>query len=213
MKKVLYYGAALVASLSLLGSAGVANAAANPNSNASDSNKLLCFSGTTDPYGYGGTCTITKGGATLNNADSNVNGDYSGVYIQGSNLIGKNLANVGNLSYNYSGNVTPGPGDLSLNVPVDVNGDGNTDAYLFIDAAYCGGTGGHVDVINDANCGIYYNGSVFYPNWAAVVAAYPGATVTSDLPFIVAERTPSEPSAIWTISNVHLGKAARTTGR
>jgi len=175
-------------------------------------NKILCFDGTTDG-GFGGTCTLkangAKGPATLNNTDTNPSGDYSGVYIQNSTLNGQTLGSVTQLGYSYTGTVTPNPGDLSLNVPVDTNGDSNTDAYLFIDAFYCPGTGGVVDVIHDSNCGIFVNG-VEYSNWAALVAANPTWTVATDaLAFVIAERTPTEPSALWTVSNITLGKGGK----
>ena len=170
-------------------------------------NKIQCFDGTTDG-GFGGTCTLKSMGvnapATLSNNSSNPNGDYSGVFYQNSMLIGKTLGSVTQLGYTYSGTLSPLPGNLSLNVPIDTTGDGATDAYAFVDAFYCPGTNGTVDVINDTNCGIWFNG-VEYANWAAFTAAFPSATI-SDLPFVVAERTPAEPAAVWTVTNVHLGQ-------
>jgi len=181
-------------------------------STAPGQDKLLCFSGTTDGITYGGTCTLkgngAKGPAVLSNTSSDPDGDYSGVYIQSSTLNGQLLSNVAQLGYTYSGTVTPTPGDLSLNVPLNLTGGTTTDAYAFIDAYYCPGTAGKVDVIHDSNCGIWVNG-VEYANWAALVTAYPTATVSSDLAFIVAERTPSEPAATWTVSGVTLGKPGK----
>jgi hypothetical protein len=47
-------------------------------------------------------------------------------------------------------------------------------------------------------------------NWAAFVAANPGAKIaTENFAFIVAERTPSEPAAVWTVNNVKFGKAGK----
>ena len=67
--------------------------------------------------------------------------------------------------------------------------------------------GGVVDVVNDPNCGLYYQGVLFSPNWAALVAANPGYRVATDaLPFIVAERVPADAAQTWTVSNVKLGK-------
>lgn len=166
---------------------------------------LKCFDGPSDLTIYGGACSITNGVATLNNSDSNPNGDYSGVYYQTSSLSGMMLSGITTLGYTYSGTVPPMPGDLSLNIPVDTNNDGTTDAYAYVDAFYCPGTGGVVDVIHDPVCGIWFNG-VEYANWAAFVAAFPTAKVSVDVPFIVAERTPAEPSAVWTVSNVNLGQ-------
>jgi hypothetical protein len=175
--------------------------------------KLLCFDGTTDG-GFGGVCTLNsngaKGPATLNNTDSNPAGDYAGVYIQSTTLSGQLLTSVKQLGYQYSGTTTPTPGDLSLNLPIDTDGNHVNDFYAFIDAFYCPGVGGKVDVIHDANCGIYAGGVLFYPNWAAFVAAYPGATIaTTALPFVIAERTSAEGPALWTVKDVTLGKPGK----
>ena len=62
-------------------------------------------------------------------------------------------------------------------------------------------------MITDATCGIWFNG-LEYANWTAFVATFPTATVT-DLPFIIAERTPAEGPAMWTVGNVKLGKAGK----
>lgn len=141
-------------------------------------NKLQCFDGTTDG-GFGGTCTLkangAKGPATLNNTDTNAAGDYAGVYFANSTMTGQPLGSVTQLSYSYTGTTAQGPGDLSLNVPVNLTGGTTTDGYLFIDAFYCPGVRGNVDVINDSGCGMYYGGVTFYPNWAAFIAANPAA--------------------------------------
>jgi hypothetical protein len=146
----------------MLGIAGVALAATNT---------LTCFSGTTDggTPAYGGTCTINSNGTvTLANTSSNPNGDYAGVYYSNSTLVGQSLSSVTQLGYTYTGTKTPTPTELSLNFLV---GPGNTD-YAYIDAFYCPGTAGVVDVIHDPVCGIWYQG-VEYANWAAFVAAHP----------------------------------------
>jgi hypothetical protein len=192
---------------------GIAFAAGSAPATAPGLNKLQCFDGTTDG-GFGGTCTLNsmgaKGSATLSLTSSNPNGDYAGAYTLESKLYGTLLTNVTQLSYQYSGTIAPQPGNLSLNIPISLGGGSTTDAYAFIDAYYCPGTGGSVDVIHDASCGIYYNGSVFYPNWAAFVAAYPGASIATDnYAFIIAERTPSELSAVWTVNNVKFGKGGK----
>lgn len=202
--------AAMVAALMVLALAGTALAAAPPT--APGQNKLLCFSGPTDNSGYGGTCSLgpkgakTNSTAVLNNSDSNPNGDYSGVYINNSPISGLALSAVTALGYTYSGTTTPGPGDLSLNVPISSTGGTATDHYAYIDAYYCPGVAGVVDVIGQgASCGIWFNG-VEYAGWAALAAAYPSARVATDnVSFIIAERTPTEASAIWTVSKVMLG--------
>jgi len=216
MKKIISIvsSMALAASFLLPLSAG-----ATAPTTAPGQNKLLCFDGPSDGTIYGGKCTLksngAKGPATLDNTDSNVNGDYSGVYIQNTTITGQTLGNITQLGYNYSGNISPLPGNLSLNVPVDTDGNSMNDAYLFIDAYYCPGNAGAVDVIHDAVCGIWVNG-IEYANWAALVAAHrtwtvaaAGENFTGTLPFVIAERTPSEPSALWTVSNVTLGKGGK----
>jgi hypothetical protein len=190
-----------------------AAAAGHKPPSAPGQNKLLCFDGTTDG-GFGGICTLksngAKGPATLNNTDSNPAGDYAGVYTANSSMSGQLLSTITQLGYTYSGTTVPGPGDLSLNVPVSLTGGTATDNYLFIDAAYCPGVGGVVDVIHNSACGMYYAGVTYYPNWAAFVAAYPAATVaTNNVPFIIAERTPAEGPALWTVSNVTFGKPGK----
>lgn len=177
-------------------------------------NKLLCFDGPSDGTIYGGKCTLlangAKGPASLDNTDTDPDGDYAGVYVQNTTLTGMPLTAVKQLSYTYSGTTTPTPGNLSLNLPLDTDGDGISDAYAFIDAFYCAGTQGKVDAINDAVCGIWVNG-IEYDNWAALVAAHPTWTIGPDgfLPFVIAERTPSEGPALWRVVNVSLGKPGK----
>lgn len=193
--------------------AGPGQGAAAGRTTAPGQNKLQCFDGTNDG-GFGGTCTLNsngaKGSATLNNSSNSTTGDYAGVYIAETTLSGQLLTAVTQLGYSYTGSIVPHPGSLSLNVPIDTNGNGTTDGYAFIDAAYCAGTGGRVDVINDASCGIYYQGVNYSGNWAQFLMAHPAAKVATDaLPFVIAERTPSEGAAVWTVSNVKLGKAGK----
>jgi hypothetical protein len=218
MKKSRAFKSSFVALAVLLAVSIASSAAADGLSTAPGQNKLLCFDGTTDG-GFGGICTLkangAKGPATLNNTDSNPAGDYAGVYILDSTLFGQLLTGVTQLGYHYSGITVPTPGDLSLNLPVSITGGTATSAYAYIDAFYCPGVGGVVDVINDSNCGIWYGSpsppiGVFYANWAAFVAAYPGARVATDnFMFVIAERTPAEGPAFWTVSNVKLGKGGK----
>jgi len=210
MRKLVPYAAAFAAVATMMGMSLSASAAPNPNSNANGGNKLQCFSGTTDGGPYGGTCSIANGSATLDNSDGNVNGDYSGVYIQGSNLSGKMLSNVGQLSFNYTG--TPTAGSPRISLPVDTNGDGVTDVYAFIGANLCNNGAGVVDAINNPSCTIFITGGPVsgYAGWSAFASAYPTATIGPDgaLPFIIADD-----AGLWTVSNVRLGKASRTTGK
>jgi len=188
----------LLLGLSAVLAAAIAGSAlAGPNGN-----KLTCFSGTTDGGPYGGTCSLTTGGvATLNNTDGNVNGDYSGVYLQNSNLDGKKLATVNKLAFDYTG--TPTNGSPRISLPLDTNGDGVTDVYAFISAFWCNDGAGHLNALIDQTCMIFVGNQITgYANWDAFVAAFPTATVGADaLPFIIADDVGS-----WTVSNVQLGK-------
>jgi hypothetical protein len=176
-------------------------------------NKLQCFDGTTDG-GFGGTCTLlsngAKGAATLNLSSSNTAGDYAGVYILNSIIYGQLLTNITQISYHYTASIVPQPGNLSYNIPIALSGTTATAFYAFVDAFYCPGVNGVVNITTDAVCGIYAGGTIFYPNWAAFVAAYPGATVAIDnFVFVIAERTPAEPLAVYTVDNVKFGKVGK----
>lgn len=194
MRPTLRNAAVTAGIIGMIGFAGVALAA----------NTLTCFSGTTDGGTYGGTCTIAPPGtATLALTSSNPNGDYAGVYFASSTLKGQTLSSITQLGYHYTGTKTPTPGELSLNFLVSTSTLTPAYAYAYVDAFYCPGTGGTVDVIHDPACGIWFNG-VEYANWAAFVAAFPGATM-ADVPFIVAERTPTDVSQTWVVNNLQLG--------
>jgi hypothetical protein len=173
------------------------SALAGPNGN-----KLTCFSGTTDGGPYGGTCSLTTGGvATLNNSGGDPDGEYSGVYLQNSNLDGKKLQTVNKLAFNYTG--TPTNGSPRISLPLDTNGDGATDVYAFISAYWCNDGAGHLNALTDPTCMIFVGNQIAgVANWDAFVAAYPTATVGADaLPFIIADDAGS-----WTVSDVQLGK-------
>jgi len=211
MKTLVYIGAAFGAITVMLALAVPASAGAPPT--APGQNKLQCFDGTTDG-GFGGICTLNssgaKGPATLDLSSSNPNGDYAGVYTLESNMYGALLTGLTQLSYHYTGTVAPQPGNLSYNIPIDTNDDGVTDFYAFVDAFYCPGVDGVVDIIHDPACGIYEGGVTFRANWADFLAANPDAEVATDnYVFVIAERTPSEPSATWTVNNVKFGKAGK----
>lgn len=189
-------------------------AAGGPPGTAPGQNKIQCFDGVSDAGIYQGTCTLNssgaKGSATLALNSGDPDGDYAGVYTLDSTLYNSKVADLTQLSYHYSGTISPTPGNLSFNIPIDTNGDTLTDFYLFVDAYYCGGVNGVVDIVNDANCVVYEGGVVPRASWAAFVAANPGAAVANDnYVFVVAERTGSEPSAIWTVNNVKFGKAGK----
>ncbi|MEO5580883.1 MAG: hypothetical protein ABIR58_09495 [Gemmatimonadaceae bacterium] len=169
-------------------------------------NKIECF------QGGGGICTLdsngAKGSATLDLTATP--GSYAGVETPASTLNGELLTDVTQLSYHYTGTTTPTPGTLSFNIPIDSDGNGSFDFYLFVDAFYCPGTDGVVNIISDANCIVYAGGVTPYANWAAFVAAYPGGRVSATgSPFILASRTTANPPAVWTVSNVKFGKAGK----
>ncbi len=211
MKTLVFEKAALGTVAVMLAFAMPVNAGAP--STAPGQNKLQCFDGTTDG-GFGGTCTLNssgaKGPATLDLSSSNPNGDYAGVYTLDSTMYGALLTSLTQLSYHYTGTIAPQPGDLSYNIPIDTNADGSTEFYAFVDAFYCPGVDGVVDIINDPACGIWEGGVTFRANWAAFLDANPDAKVATDnYVFVIAERTPSEPSATWTVNNVKFGKAGK----
>jgi hypothetical protein len=201
----------------LLGSLALPTFAANapatttgPVATAPGQNKIQCFDGPTDGSSYGGKCTLkangAKGPVTLDNTDNNPNGDYSGVYVQNTTMSGQLLSAVTQLGYTYSGTTAPTPGSLSLNVPIDT---GTGIVYAFVDAYYCPGTNGVVNVVSDTNCGIWVNG-VEYANWSDLATQNPTWKVAAGaLPFVIAERTPGENPTSWTVSNVTLGKGGR----
>lgn len=168
-------------------------------------NTLSCFSGTQDGD-YNGTCTLTSDGATLDNDDGDTDpyNNYSGVYLQNSNLDGKALADVNKLSFRYTGAATAGSPRFS--VPVDT-GSGTTAFYAFVSGFYCNDGNGLVDALNDATCEIQA-GSESFVNWAAMVAAHPGWRVGPNLPFVIAD----DPGT-WTVSDVQLGKGPARGGK
>ncbi len=47
------------------------------------------------------------------------------------------LSCLSHLFLHYTGTVTPTPENLSYNIPIDTNGDGTTEFFLLVDAAYC----------------------------------------------------------------------------
>jgi hypothetical protein len=208
----------LAAFLAFGGGATVASASAG-----GAASNLQCFTGLTtmNTPGYGGTCSLSTHGsiATLSETTGNPNGTFSGVFLHKRNLSGEPLSAISKLGYTWADMApgttpTPTPGDLSLNIGLSKTAGGTTTAYVYIDAFDCpgttrlpgnGGTGGTVTVVNASNCGMYYEGT-FFRNWSSLIAAYPNATVgKTAIPFIVAERVPHTPAAVWQISRVYLG--------
>ncbi len=209
MKKYIKYIAGLAAVTTVFALALTATAA--KPATAPGQNKLLCFSGTQDTEDgltgdviYNGTCTLqgngARGPATLNNVDGDEDpyNNYSGVYVENSTMYGTALGDISQLSFNYTGEATAGSPRISI--PLDLDGNGSTDAWAFAAAYYCNDGAGVVDVIHDATCTIYV-GETSYENWAALVAAYPDAVIANDnYVFIVADDP-----GVWTVGAVKFG--------
>jgi hypothetical protein len=197
MKKTSLFAAAGLA----LGLCALTGPAMAGNENG---NKFQCFSETTPE---GGPCpTPGATSVTLDNAP----GEYSGVYLQNSNLLGKSVKSINQLSFRYDGTISGGSPRITF--PIDVNNDGGWDDFISADAVGCsdtGGTSGLVDVMNDPTCLVSFNGGPSYPNWAAFVAANPTARVATDaIPFIIADQP-----GVVTISEIQIGKGpARAAG-
>ena len=210
MRTRLLVVAALATALTGMVAAG-AGAAQPGQSLNSTPNKLLCFDGTTDG-GYYGLCSIDHGVATLDNVTNDLTGadkstdQYSGVYLEKSNLPGKAIGRVKQLGFSYTGIATAGSPRISL--PIDKNSDGVKDGYAFISAYYCNDGAGNVDAVADPTCTIYF-GDEQYANLAAMVAAHPEYRVApKSTPFVIADDPGS-----WTVSNVKLGQALTGVGR
>ena len=155
MKKILVALTAVVA----IGVAVPVALGATPASAPTMGNKLTCFDGTSEGTTYGGHCTVNKYGvATLNNSGGDPEGEYSGVYLQNSNLEGKAIRTVNQLGFSYTGTATAGSPRISLGI--DKTGDSKYDVFAFISAFYCNDDAGNVDVINDPTCTIYVGSAV-----------------------------------------------------
>lgn len=183
------FAATLMVGLSVAGSA---DAAPHPHST-----KAGCFTG------GGGICD-QKGKTKSFFLDTSATGSYAGVNVTSPNIGGAPLSSV-NFSFDYlcstGGTTTCATGGSpEYGFPIDINFDGATDAYAFIDASNCNETG-----TVDNNCPVYYMGSEFFPNWAAFALKYSTATIaSSEPPFILAEDTPF----VGTIFNITLTRTS-----
>jgi len=187
---------AFVLSAVLLGNGGTA-AAANP---------LLCFSGTTDPGGFHGTCALVAGGAMLDTVDSDTdpNNAYAGVYYANSNISGDQIGTVTGLSFTYScalaTNCVTG-GSPRMSIPIDTDNNGTTNGFAFIDANNCGLTAAQSGTVTQA-CPVFFGGTL-YTNWAAFVTAHPDYRIGNDdsIAFVIADQP-----FRGTVTNVQLGQ-------
>jgi hypothetical protein len=178
--------------IALLGLGGVAQAAPSPKSN-----QLTCFDGTSDGGGFNGVCTRNGGGSfTLNNNDNDTepNNAYAGVSVEHSALTGMRFADITQLGFSYSGDISGGSPRYSL--PVAGGG------YVFIDAASCNDGAGHVAPLTDSTCAVQ-SPTGYYSSYAAFTTAEPGLAVGDAGSFIVADQP-----GIVTVSNIQLGRVA-----
>ncbi|HUR15452.1 MAG TPA: hypothetical protein VM097_13300 [Mycobacteriales bacterium] len=185
-----------LSTLALLSLAAVGVQTASAGDPSTAGNKLQCFDGTQD--GYSGSCSLDGRSATLTNPV----GGYSGVYVARTNLAGKRLADVNQLAFSYAGATSGGSPRITL--PADIDGDGTWEDFISADAVTCNDGAGTVDVINDADCAISFNGGSGAPavGWAAFVAANPGVRVATDaIPFVIADQ-----AGTVTVSNVRIGR-------
>jgi hypothetical protein len=185
--------------------------------------KLRTFAGPTDAPGSGCTGQANRfrsqDGAEVR-TDVTVGSDpvpcsYAGVYPADQKLRGKLLAKVAELDFSYAGGAAQG-GSPRWSIPIDeclvtqegapgtpypCKTDGVREEYAFADAINCNDGDTNVGTLNgeDQEACLWTYKGVSYPNWAAFVAAYPGAKVarkeiggTSDaFYFVIIDRGPS----------------------
>ena len=173
-------------------------------------NKLLCFSGTDDGGIYGGTCTITSpgpmGSALLVTNDGDPDGSYAGVYTNNRSIYGLPLSRISKLSFRYTGDPALA-GSPRFSVPIDTDGDGDTDVWAYISAFYCDNGSGMVSPKN-AGCTIFTSDGGQYMGISALTAAYPGAEIANDNYVFVISDEPG----IWTVSHVKFGNQGVGSG-
>lgn len=147
--------------------------ASGPNS------RLRCF---TDDANLA-TCTLVANNSA--HLDS-TGGGYAGVYVNAKRTNGKTLDRV-DFSFYWSGQ--PNGGAPRFSLPIDENGDGETENYAFLDAINCAGgtvtTNGTVST-ESASCPVFY-GPFTYPNWDAFAAANPTWTISDAIPFVIVD--------------------------
>lgn len=174
-------------------------------------NKLLCFDGTTEGFGYGGLCVPNPMGAndsvTLDTTDGKVDGSHAGIYTNDSTMYGRKLGDISRLSFRYIGSL-PTANSPRFSLPIDKDGNGAFEQWAFIHALDCNDGAGLVDAISNQKCPIQLEGAATYDNWAALIAAFPNARIARNqyvlgLMFIVADQPGN-----WTIDRVKFGDPA-----
>lgn len=190
-----------------------------PPPTAPGHNKLECFSGTTDEGSTeGGTCRIlgrgAMGPAILDLTDDSFDTAYAGVRYAQSNIYGSALGDIRHLRFHYVANDDDlVEGNLVLNLPIDEDGDEDTDGIATIDVANCPGVDGVVNVIEDDACVILYNGDE-YDNWDAFVEAFPDALIATDVDAeLVATRGADDNAASYRVNAVMIGKPGHNPGK
>jgi hypothetical protein len=133
-----------------------------------------------------GVVTATADSATIVNDV----GEYGGVYLQSKSKSSKLLGQV-DFEFRSTGDVGGGAPRFSL--PIDVDANGTTDGYAFMDAANCGGVSGGTTLVSPQAgiCPVFY-GADTYANWDAFAAANPTYRIApGSIPFIIADVTGS----------------------
>lgn len=215
MKKILTT-AGLMSFVLFFAAALNVHAQATPGKSGSatmNGNKLQCFSGTVDDdVQYNGTCVFEGTTARLmtDDGDGNPNNNYAGVYIENSNLDGKVLSEVNQLSFTYSGTGAAG-GSPRLTIPIDENNDGMYEGFAYIDTLGCNNgdaNTGTLDLLGDASCTISYQ-NVGYENWQGFVSAHPDYRVAAGyVPFIIVDQP-----GTFSVTDVRLGRGPARPAR
>jgi hypothetical protein len=168
---------------------------------AANGNKLLTFTCDTP----GGTATVVDA-TTARLHVGTLGVDCAGVYIVNTNLDGRKLSALGQVSFAVKGYV--GAGSPRISLPLDLNGDGTTDAWAYLSAFYCEGssaaaTGFFVADFTSSSCLIYTSlGGAPFAGLDGLAAAFPGAQVATDnLSFVILDEVGTS-----TITDVRLGR-------
>jgi hypothetical protein len=159
-----------VGGATVLGFSVSANAA--PSQKA---NKLTCFDGD------GGVCT--RNGSNDFTLSTGAGG-YSGAYVPQSGFVGRSFSEI-SLGFSYDGDVSGGSPRYSI--PVDYDGDGAGEGYVFIDAPTCNDGAGNVAPNSDPTCAVQ-TPMGYYQSYADFLAAEPTATVADNIPFVIADQ-------------------------